>query len=1178
LKYLSYVFGLVVFLALSSVRAEAPAQPQPSKQPAAPVLDELPGGDELGKLQASLAQIKASLERRNLTAAELQTLREQTDSLSDSIGAAVQRLEARLAAIKERLDQLQPRPKAKAPPEGPAVKAERISQVKSYNDISEAVKRARTLAAETQQLRASVDAEDLGRLQAALAQIKDNLERRDLTAAELQALREQIDPLSVSIAAAIQRLEPRLAAIKERLERLGPKPDAKAPPESSAETAERVSQQKSYNDIGEVVKRAFFLAAEAEQLRTSVDAEDLDRLQAALAQVKQSLERHNLSSVELQGMREQTDPLPDSIGVVLQRLEPRVAAIKDRLDQLGPKPDAKAPPESPAVAAERAGQQKVYSDLSEAAKRAQLLHAEVEQIRTAIDAEDLGKLQAALAKVKEGLDRRNPSSADLQALREQIDALSDSIGAVLQRLEPRLAAIKERLDQLGPKPDAKAPPESLVATAERANEQKIYSFLSEVVTRARALAAESEQLRASITSSQRRLFSRTLFTRAASIVSPSLWINVIHEAPGTLSAVRTLFRDWFAAAKNRLERQDLFLFWGSMAFICLAYVLLTQFAWRVLARSPMASEPSRFVKILGAWWVTLLVAGPPIAAVFLTGVVFEAFDLIGTEARPFTEALGWSVVRIAWAAGISRGLFAPTRPAWRLANPSDTISERIVRVAITVASLVSITRLLEALNEIINASPAFSVATRGVGATVAAVALGIGLSGFGGEAGNDQVAAQGTPTRDWFGLLRAVAWLVTTAVIGSVVIGYAALGSFLIDQAVWISAVVCVLVMSLVLIDEGIAAGFKPSSRLGRWLAAIFGLRAKSLELVGIMLAGITRLTLFIVAAFLVLAPWGLQSSDVPIDIGALFFGFTIGGITISLSSVLIAIFIFGVAYAVMRAVQEWLDKRLLPHTALDPGLRNSITTSLGYIGFLAAIGLSLAYLGLSVQNLAIVAGALSVGIGFGLQSIVNNFVSGLILLWERAVRVGDWIVVGSDEGFVRRINVRSTEIETFDRAQVIVPNATLIGGVVKNLVRNDRTGRLVIPITVAATANPGKVREVLLDIAKAHELVLKIPAPRVLLAKMSASELNFELHAFIGDVETAFRVKSDLNFEIFERFSAQGFFAAPAPSPEPTKIEIIGVEGLEALLKPLSQLVRNLPARSGRKTVDAASHDGLPD
>ena len=129
------------------------------------------------------------------------------------------------------------------------------------------------------------------------------------------------------------------------------------------------------------------------------------------------------------------------------------------------------------------------------------------------------------------------------------------------------------------------------------------------------------------------------------------------------------------------------------------------------------------------------------------------------------------MVRLALAVGISRGLFAPTRPAWRLANPSDPISERIVRVAITVACIVSITRLLEALNEIINASTAFSVATRGVGATVAAVALGIGLSGFGGEAGNDDVPTQVSPSREWFGLLRAVAWLVTTAVLASVLIG-----------------------------------------------------------------------------------------------------------------------------------------------------------------------------------------------------------------------------------------------------------------------------------------------------------------------------------------------------------------------------------------------------------------------
>ena len=216
---------------------------------------------------------------------------------------------------------------------------------------------------------------------------------------------------------------------------------------------------------------------------------------------------------------------------------------------------------------------------------------------------------------------------------------------------------------------------------------------------------------------------------------------------------------------------------------------------------------------------------------------------------------------------------------------------------------------------------------------------------------------------------------------------------------------------------------------------------------------------LFVVAAGLVLAPWGLQRSDVPIDFGAAFFGFKVGDVTISPFSIFIAIGLFALVFGMFHAVLQWVDSKLFPHLNFDLGLRNSIRTSLGYLGFLVAAGLALGYLGLNFEKLAIVAGALSVGIGFGLQSIVNNFVSGLILLWERAVRVGDWIVVGADQGFVRRINVRSTEIETFDRAQVIIPNSSLVTGVVTNLVRNDRTGRVVIPLTVAASADPENVR-----------------------------------------------------------------------------------------------------------------------
>jgi potassium efflux system protein len=188
----------------------------------------------------------------------------------------------------------------------------------------------------------------------------------------------------------------------------------------------------------------------------------------------------------------------------------------------------------------------------------------------------------------------------------------------------------------------------------------------------------------------------------------------------------------------------------------------------------------------------------------------------------------------------------------------------------------------------------------------------------------------------------------------------------------------------------------------------------------------------------------------------------------------------------------------------------------------------------------------LSVGIGFGLQSIVNNFVSGLILLWERAVRVGDLVVLGEEQGYVRRINVRSTEIETFDRVTMIVPNSNLVTGVVKNWVRGDKIGRIKIPVAVNLEADPDHVRTVLIDVAKQHEMVEKLPAPNVMFIAMTESLLKFELICFVGDVEKAGRVKSDLHFAIHARFKIEKISLSPPAAPAP----IIHIDGLETLKK----------------------------
>jgi potassium efflux system protein len=284
-----------------------------------------------------------------------------------------------------------------------------------------------------------------------------------------------------------------------------------------------------------------------------------------------------------------------------------------------------------------------------------------------------------------------------------------------------------------------------------------------------------------------------------------------------------------------------------------------------------------------------------------------------------------------------------------------------------------------------------------------------------------------------------------------------------------------------------------------------------------------------------------VQSQDMFGALRSAYFGFSFGGVTLSLSSLIGAAIVFAVVVFFARLIQNWLGSRLLPQTRLDAGVRNSVQTICGYIGVIVAALLAGAQIGLDVQKLALIAGGLSVGIGFGLQTIANNFVSGLILLWERTIRVGDLVVVGSDQGVVRAINARATEIETFDRGSLIVPNSNFVSGVVKNWVHNDRVGRIIISVNVTYESDVDQVRDLMIAAAKAQEQVLAIPAPSVLFAEFGDWSLKFNLICFVDDIEHAERTRSDINFEVLRRMRDAGLriaYPAPPPADVPSRFE----------------------------------------
>ncbi len=277
------------------------------------------------------------------------------------------------------------------------------------------------------------------------------------------------------------------------------------------------------------------------------------------------------------------------------------------------------------------------------------------------------------------------------------------------------------------------------------------------------------------------------------------------------------------------------------------------------------------------------------------------------------------------------------------------------------------------------------------------------------------------------------------------VTGYVAFATFLVNQAIYLSVLGSGLTIADIIAQDGIEAVLKPDARIGARLVAMAGLRRNALAQISVILQGVARVVVLVVAVAAVLKPWGVQSQDMFGSLRSAYFGFSLGGVTLSLSSMIGAAIVFAVAMFLTRLIQNWLSSRFLPQTRLDAGVRNSVSTIFGYIGVIIAALLAGAQIGLDVQKLALIAGGLSVGIGFGLQTIANNFVSGLILLWERTIRVGDLVVVGTDQGFVRAINARATEIETFDRGSLIVPNSNFVSGVVKNWVHNDRVGRIII-------------------------------------------------------------------------------------------------------------------------------------
>ncbi|WP_284177531.1 DUF3772 domain-containing protein [Rhabdaerophilum sp. SD176] len=758
---------------------------------------------------------------------------------------------------------------------------------------------------------------------------------------------------------------------------------------------------------------------------------------------------------------------------------------------------------------------------------------------------ETGRLE--LTQVEAALQRETLDDKRLSELRTRLDPIALAIEQLIQREQPRADEVKARLDRLGPAPEpGKGITESADVVKDRAEQQKAWQEIEEPLRLARALALRVQQLQDAISERRRENFARAILKQGPSLLAPSLWLDVSRALPQDAAAFRFLMRQWVEAIVGHFDWYEMVLIavFFAVAFAGLPkarnWIRSGSFAGRIDLESEV--EPKRIDRVLVGLRRVLLTAVAPAILLYLLLQMFRNFGLLPGRTDSVMVSITNGIAFVFGMSGLAAGVLSPFRSQWRLFMLPDRVAIELWRTIGAIATILAVAKVFEAVQSANVASLPLTVVTKGLFAVLLAARLMHGLR----RAFRTKIDEKTGEIEDRVGshliLPRLIGWIVCIVVILAALFGYVALAAFLVQQIAWLLILTLVSTLILVLIEEMIGSGLSSRGALGRRLREATGLAAGSLDQASVLVSGLASLIVYVSVVMLALAPWGVDSSNLFGNLRAAFFGFEVGGVTISLSTIALALVLFLGGILVTKAIQNWLDTHYLPHTGLDIGLRNSIRTIFGYVGFIIAASLALGQAGFSLDKIAIVAGALSVGIGFGLQSIVGNFVSGLILLWERPIRVGDWIVVGEEQGTVKRINVRATEIQTFDRASLIIPNSEFIGGRVKNWMHSDRTGRIIIPINVDYESDPDQVQQLLRDAALAHREVMSEPAPIVIFKNLGESGLDFELRCFC-DVDAMLVTRSELLFDIFRRLRA-----AKIEVPYPTRrLEITNMPGTGA-------------------------------
>lgn len=685
------------------------------------------------------------------------------------------------------------------------------------------------------------------------------------------------------------------------------------------------------------------------------------------------------------------------------------------------------------------------------------------------------------------------------------------------QIAPQLSAIDARIAQLGEAPEGVKEQRDL-ATQRRTLEQARASLDGQAKF-ASLLLVEVEQALSEIAARRRTLFQERLSERISSPLGKRFWIELKNEWESDSTRIHAAFSHAGEAVADVPTRA-----WVSVLIASLATLLVRMWLSRLLLRIMIARHSHRSLRAL-TYVVLWTLTGVLIARWF--GAALTSGADPSTRAEALITALVASFGFGTYIAALGATWVSTCAPMWRLNVLPEAVAAKLRSFPGCFAAVVVLTVVVEQVAATINLSLATTVALEGLMATLQGAVFAIHLQRIAprriphwGRHTEDVAAPPTLAMPVWASILLATSWLVLGAAAVCLLLGYLALASFIIKQFGWAVILLSTALLLARAITHVITALLEPKGIDTHVVTS----RVDSARLqAAVLLSALAQITIGFFALLFFLAPYGAGPAEFLEHASRAQEGLSIGQIQLRPAELGRALVVLVLGVIAVRGARRWMQERFLPLTPMDAGMRDSVASLAAYVGFVIVIALALSALGVGLQQIAWVASALAVGIGFGLQAIVQNFVSGLILLAERPVRVGDWVSLGDIEGDVRRINARATEIQKGDRSTVIVPNSEFITKAVRNVTHNSPLGLVQFKLPLPLATDIERVRSEVMQAFQSHKDILRDPAPSVMIDGVDNVNIVFNAVGFVSSPRAAYGVRSAILFDALNRIRAAG-------------------------------------------------------